>query len=635
MRGFLGVAVTLLLIASPAMAGAGGPGDSPAPTASASSAAAATAKGSADADAAPKADLSSLEVEIEELRDLLQSQSKQLQTQNDQLAEQQKKMQTLEDQLTTAKTARENLAAAPAPAVAGTSPLASSPVASSPVVLASSASTSAPAAEPVSASTPAAQGGEPDSPLQLRIGSAYITPVGFMDFTTFVRDHAAGGSIGTSFGSIPYGATAAGNHLSEFRESMQNSRIGFRVDALTHGAHVIGYMEADFLGNVLPQNVAVTSNSSTLRSRLYWVDVQKGSWEVLGGQTWSLITPGRTGISPLPGNIFFTNNIDVNYQAGLVWGRIPELRFVWHGDSNKVALAVALDNPEQYIGGSSGGGAITLPTNLAASATFLTPGAASGTAANANGEFNNGNTTLNVPNYMPDIIFKAAFDPSARVHVEVGGIYRHFRDWNPLTATLATEGTSQVFDANGEGAFLNLNFAPIKNLRILTNNYWSDGGGRYIFGQAPDLIVRADGSISPVKSASTVSGFEYTHKNTLFYGYYGGIYIAKNIAFDPALAGTGTPLKGGYVGYGFPSLNGGAAAGAGQNRDIQEITLGFNQTIWKDAKWGAVNLMGQYSYLLRDPWVVPNNGSPSSAHLNMAFMNLRYTLPGSAPTLGK
>ena len=30
---------------------------------------------------------------------------------------------------------------------------------------------------------------------------------------------------------------------------MQNSRLGFRVDALVKGAHVIGYMEADFLGN--------------------------------------------------------------------------------------------------------------------------------------------------------------------------------------------------------------------------------------------------------------------------------------------------------------------------------------------------------------------------------------------------
>jgi len=166
------------------------------------------------------------------------------------------------------------------------------------------------------------------SPLQLKIGDAYITPVGFMDFTSVFRSHAAGGGIGTNFGGIPFGNVFQ-NKLSEERLSMQNSRVGFRVDALVKGAHVIGYLETDFLGNN-PTNVAVSSNSNTLRSRLYWVDVSKDKFEVLAGQTWSLMTPNRSGISPLPGNVFFTNNIDVNYQAGLVWGRIPELRFVYH-----------------------------------------------------------------------------------------------------------------------------------------------------------------------------------------------------------------------------------------------------------------------------------------------------------------
>ncbi len=94
---------------------------------------------------------------------------------------------------------------------------------------------------------------------------------------------------------------------------------------------------------------------------MYWVDVAKGKWEILGGQTWSLITPGRTGISPLPGNIFYSQDTDVNYQAGLVWGRIPEFRFVYH-PSNKAAIAFALDNQEQYWGGSVAVRSPLLPT---------------------------------------------------------------------------------------------------------------------------------------------------------------------------------------------------------------------------------------------------------------------------------
>ncbi|MBZ5563912.1 MAG: hypothetical protein LAP13_16015, partial [Acidobacteriia bacterium] len=383
-------------------------------------------------------------------------------------------------------------------------------------------------------------------------------------------------------------------NLSEIRLSMQNSRVGFRVDALVKGAHVIGYMESDFLGNN-PGNVAVSSNSNTLRSRLYWLDVRRGTWEVLGGQTWSLITPGRSGISPLPGDIFFTQNIDVNYQLGLFWGRIPEFRFVYH-PSSKAALAFAIDSPEQYVGGSAGGGLITFPTALATAYAS---------------ELNVGSNTLAVPNVAPDFIAKLALDPSKKFHFELGGVERNFKLWNPTSGNTYTTA--------GGGGFVNLNFELFKGLRILTNNYWSDGGGRYIFGQAPDLIVKADGSPSLIHASSTVSGFEFTHKGSLIYGYYGGLYVGRNVAIDT----NGKP-----VGYGY------SGASAGQNRAIQEGTFGFNQTIWKDAKWGAVNFMGQYSYLTRNPWAIAT-GQPKDATLNMVFLNLRYTLPGSAPTLGK
>ena len=98
-----------------------------------------------------------------------------------------------------------------------------------------------------------------EAPLQLHIGSASITPVGFMDFTAVFRSTNPGSGIGTNFGSIPYNSGVAGN-ISEFRLSAQNSRIGLRVDAKVHGANVLGYLESDFLGP-LAGNGAVTSNS--------------------------------------------------------------------------------------------------------------------------------------------------------------------------------------------------------------------------------------------------------------------------------------------------------------------------------------------------------------------------------------
>ena len=452
---------------------------------------------------------------------------------------------------------------------------------------------------PSAAATPSpqTQKSDPDPPLQLHIGTASITPVGFMDFTSVFRTHAAGGSIGTSFASIPYGSSVYQNNLSETRLSMQNSRIGFRVDADVKGAHVIGYMEADFLGNN-PNNVAVSSNSNTMRSRLYWVDVRKGQWEVLGGQTWSLITPSRNGISPLPGDLFFCSQlVDVNYNLGLFWGRIPELRFVYHHPSNKLAFAVALDSPDQYAGGSAGGPLITLPSALNASTAYQ-------------GELDYNQNGLNAPNVAPDVIAKLALDPSKRVHFDIGGVERNFKLYNPNNKT--------TYSATGGGGFLNLEVDLFKGFRLLTHNFWSDGGGRYIFGQAPDLIAHADGSISLIHASSTVSGFEYTYKKTMIYAYYGGLYVGRNVAIDT----NGKPIGYGYTG-----------APNGQNRAIQEPTLGFNQTIWKDAKWGAVNFMGQYSYLTRSPWYIAA-GQPPNASLSMVFFNLRYTLPGSAPTIG-
>jgi len=166
-----------------------------------------------------------------------------------------------------------------------------------------------------------------------------------------------------------------------------------------------------------------------------------------------------------------------------------------------------------------------------------------------------------------------------------------------------------------------VNVELFKGFRLLTNNFWADGGGRYIFGQVPDVIVRNDDTLSPIKAASTVSGFEYTHRNSMLYAYYGGIYVYRNLALDT----NGLTL----IGYGLPYN---VASSAAQNRTVQEETLGFNQTLWKDGKFGALNFMGQYSYVSRNPWATVD---PSNAHLNMVFLNLRYTLPGSAPTLGK
>ena len=121
-----------------------------------------------------------------------------------------------------------------------------------------------------------------------------------------------------------------------------------------------------------------------------------------------------------------------------------------------------------------------------------------------------------------------------------------------------------------------------------------------------------------IHSTGTVNGVEAVVRNTLLCAYSGGIYIGRDSAYDAS----GKTL----IGYGY------TGSANSQNKAIQEATFGFNQTIWKDPKFGAINFMGQYSYLTRDPWYVAI-GAPKNAHQSQIYFNLRYTLPGSAPAI--
>ncbi|MGA2132710.1 MAG: hypothetical protein ABSH50_10485 [Bryobacteraceae bacterium] len=438
---------------------------------------------------------------------------------------------------------------------------------------------------------------EPDSPLQIHIGSTSITPIGFMDFTGVYRSADGGSGIGTSFGSVPYNNVSTGlGKLSETRFSAQNSRIGARFDAMVHGAKVLAYWESDFLGTQ-STNAGVTSNSNSFRMRLYWIDLQKDKWEILAGQSWSMLTPGRKGISPLPGDIFYSQDMDTNYQVGLAWTRAPQFRIVYHA-SPIITAGLSFEQAEQYGGGSSGGGSITIPANLSTQYT--------------NTQIDMGAATFTPPNELPDIQAKLAFDPTVNgqlMHIEFAGFLSTFKTYNPLT--------SISFTKEGGGGEANFNLEVVKDFHLIANTFVSDGGGRYLFGQAPDLIVLSSGGVSPVHADSTVDGFEWQLHNTLLFAYYGADYIGKDVAID-------TVDKNVFIGYGYPK------SANSQNRAIQEATFGINQVFWKNPKFGALGMIFQYSYLFRVPWYEAA-GAPRNTHDDMVWLDLRYTLPGQAP----
>jgi hypothetical protein len=443
---------------------------------------------------------------------------------------------------------------------------------------------------------PPAPGTDQPAPLELKIGDAYITPIGFMDLTNTWRSTNAGTSLQTNFGSIPYNNTTPGR-LTEDKLSAANSRIGFRVDALEKGWAVMGYFEGDFVGGVgdMGYNTQVSSNSLLFRIRQYYVTTRKNKFEFQAGQSWSMITPNRKQISPLPGDLFYSQVVDVNYMNGLTWGRIPGVRFLYH-PSDKVTFGLSLENSSQYFGGSGGGGVPTLPTALSASM-----------AGELDQNVTNG---VKIPNVFPDIISKIAFDPSSRVHFEIVGVMSGTKLFNP--------STQQYFTKVGGGGSVNGNFELVKGFRLVTNNFWSDGEGRYLFGVVPNFIVRADGSPSLIHAGSTLDGFEYGVKNFAFYAYYGGILAGRNTALDA----NGKTL----IGYGY------SGAANGHNKTTQEGSFGLTQTLMRDNKWGALQLMYQYAYFFRNPWFVAL-GAPKNTHENAIWFNMRYTLPGTPPSV--
>ena len=599
MRALLGWVLALGLVASPALAA--GSGEAGSTGAATSNSATSTAKDNSGStpSAAAKADASSLESEIGDLRDLIDSQASQLEKQNGQLQQEQKKLETLEmleEQLKAASAPRNSLTAnAPA---------------SSPVETASVARPSVPAnSSPAPAAAP--QGGQqpPPSPLYFSIGSAHFTPLGFMDLTDVWRSPVVGSGIGTNFGSLPYriASNFPSSGLTENRLSVQNSRLGIRIDSTVAGGQAIGYLETDFLGNA-PGSLSVSSNSATLRIRVFFLDYTRGKLEFLAGQDWSMLTPNRVGINPIPGNIFFSQDMDTNYQVGLVWERTPQFRFIYHA-SKAAAFGIALENAEQYLGGGNGASNIpVLPAGFASS-QFET-----GTSPNG----------VNIPNLMPDIVVKAAFDPMVmkrNFHFEVSGLFKEFK-----ANTFIGPNTSLNSTASGGAVSANVNLELFKNFHLIANSYWSDGGGQKIFALAPDVVIHAQANatspftISPLHSGAGIGGAEWqVMPKLMIYGYYGGVYVGR----DFFACGAGT------CGYGVPASAGVSQGSAyGQNRIVQEGTIGLIPVFWRSPNYGTVQLITQYSYLSRNPWSVVSGGlTPTVAHGSMAFIDLRYVLP--------
>ena len=437
-----------------------------------------------------------------------------------------------------------------------------------------------------------------DTPLSIRFGNASLTPGGWVDFTAVYRSTDVGSGLSTAFASIPFNNTVQGG-LSETRFTAQGSRISLRADEKFGATKVFGYAEADFNG-YLPSNGYVSTNSNSLRLRVFFTDLSRGRWELLGGQSWSLLTPNRVGVSPFLSEIYNTLHLDSAYQVGLTYARQTQFRTVFHFTRN-TALGFSAENPEQFSGS-----AVIFPTLFSNTETDVNSGSGTG-----------GSTAT--PTLHPDLIAKLSTDSGwgdRKWHFETAGLLTPVAILTPASTTKATSAKDI---REGGGISVSANLEVVKNLHLILTGFWSDGGGRYLGGIGPGFVVAQQASrTSPfvaqlVHSGSGIAGAEWrATRSTVLSATYSGAYFDRVFSTDPS--------TGALVGYGFKG------SANSNNRAIQEGTFATQTTLWKQAGFGAVQLITQSSYIQRTPWYVAP-GAPKDAHVYAGYANLRYVLP--------
>jgi len=594
MRALATCIVALFLAASPIVAKAAGTGANGNPStteaknnaapAQPGNASAADPKANAAATAEPSS--SELESELQALRDLLESQSRQIQ-------EQQQKMQMLEEELNTATSAKDGLGADPA----------------------SSSAAIAPVAAAVATGRDSAQGGNPEEPAALRFKGITLTPGGFTAAETVWRQKALASDVNTPFNSVPFNGSSNA-HMSEFQASGRQSRISMLMEGKLDSVKIGGYYEADFLSAGTTSNPN-QSNSYTFRQRQFWGQAAFNSgWTITGGQQWSLLTETTHGMDnrteALP------QVIDAQYQVGFSWARQYGVRFV-KNFNNKVWLGFSVENPQATltvhgnptvtcapanpVGLSSTGAATAITTKGTCSSSALngtlvyiptTPSETTedvGTAPILPTSYNNfllgafgtGGGLMNpLGNYQynpaPDLVFKAAFEPGFG-HYEIFGLLAQFRDrvfpcaLTTLAAPIAGCGTLPAAAGGGADVFSAANAFnhTVSGGGVGGNARWNlfakhvdlgihflggTGIGRYGSGGLADTTIRwtaspnpfIDGTLAPIHNYQALGTLQLHPTPKLDINLYaGGEYEAR--AAYPLSSGAGKE------GYGGPGLN--------------------------------------------------------------------------------
>ncbi|MGA8037498.1 MAG: hypothetical protein WA823_14000 [Candidatus Acidiferrales bacterium] len=627
MRAFATMLLALGLAASPAMAGTGS-GDKDKDTTPAKKAddtKSTPASNSSDKPATPAAMPAGLETELQQLRELIEAQSKQLKDQNEEIRLQQQRMQIMENQLTggaAGENADSSMSAPSSRAVAVSNAV--------PVLI---------------DSTAAGQGQGTEDAYQIHFKGITLTPGGFSAAETVLRGKAVGADINTPFNSLPLpGVSASG--ISEFNAAGRQSRISMLAQGKLGNVTIGSYYEGDFLGGGSTSNDN-ESNSYVFRQRQFWGQAKfDNGFTVTGGQMWSLVTETGTAMDNRTEQTPLT--IDPQYSVGFSWARQYGMRFTKSFWDNKLTFGLGIEeaqttftvhgNPTGTI--TSGQTTVLVPTSATCPVGPCTALVGGTTTTYTNfllGQAGVGGGLYNpLANYSynpaPDIIVKAALDAFGG-HYEVFGIVSQFRDRIfpcvvgvsvttpcPIDGSTAPSAVGAFNDSRtggGIGANARWHFLE-KRVDLGIHFLGGSGVGRYGTAGLADATIRPDGTIALLHNYQALGTIQFHPTPKLDIYLNGGGEYASRGAY---LNGT----KG--EGYGSPLFNNsgcwnetppttttpaGTAAGSGyipgalsnctgDTRNILEGTVGFWYRFYKGPK-GTVAVGMQGSYVVRNTW---------------------------------
>jgi len=459
--------------------------------------------------------------------------------------------------------------------------------------------------------------GNLENPTSIHYKGVTLTPGGFLVAETLWRSHAQNADIISSYNGIPYDEQT-NSKLSEFRFTARQSRMSLLAEGKIGKAKVSGYYEMDFLGAAPTANENQSSSFNPRIRQLYAQAAFESGWTFTGGQTWSLLTLNKSGISPR--GEWVPATIDGQYVVGYDFARLATFRIAKSFNNKKTTVAFSVENPATLNFGASSAvaGLASTGSGSLGNSTVSSCTAAAGAAVSCTG------SPTYSTNLAPDMIGKIAFDPGWG-HYEVKGVMRYFRDRVlPPNATTPGDNHTTVGGGFGAGAIL-----PVVKSKVDVIAEVLYGWGIARYGDSSN-VKPTDNQLSPEENVHFLLGVEtHPRPNLDIYFYGGDEYLGRNFNYGSPFKANVAPLPN----YGVNNSTCFAEFGykcSANMRNLAQFATGFWYRFYKGTM-GTVQYGMQYSYTSKKTWAssatatAPSMAPSGDEHIIMT--SFRYYLP--------